>query len=64
MKIEIELYPFTWIEIDPHDLYDDQLVSLAVHLEKNTIQLDSLDGTYWSTWDIARPPMPIRVVKS
>ncbi len=62
-RIELEMYPGDWIEIDPRDLYDDQLVSLADHLEKQTVRPEKLNNTYWSMWDLTLPPKPIRVVR-
>jgi hypothetical protein len=62
-RIELEMYPGDWIEIDPRDLYDDQLVSLADRLEKQTVRPEKLNDTYWSTWDLTLPPKPIRVVR-
>lgn len=62
VKFEYEMYPGDWIQVDPHDLYDEQLISLAVHLENGTVRIEELDGTIWSLWDITLPPSNIRVV--
>jgi len=64
VKFEYEMYPGDWIQVDPRDLYDDQLISLAVHLEKGTVRIEELNGTIWSLWDITLPPSNIRVVQT
>jgi len=63
MKIEVEVYPCHWVEIDPCDLYDGEMVSLATHLERGTVRVELLDGTCWSTWDFTQPVKEIRVVQ-
>ncbi|NLI83487.1 MAG: hypothetical protein GX443_17675 [Deltaproteobacteria bacterium] len=62
VRIELEMYPGDWMEIDPRDLYDDQLVSLADRLQQGTVRLEELNETWWSLWDLTLPPRPIRVV--
>lgn len=62
-RIELEMYPGDWIEIDPRDIYDDQLVSLADRLEKQTVSPEELNNTHWNMWDLTLPPKPIRVVR-
>ncbi|MCE5334785.1 MAG: hypothetical protein LLG06_09345 [Desulfobacteraceae bacterium] len=62
-RVEVELAPAIWEEMDPSDLYDSGMVSLATHFE-NGDELDGLDGTYWWTWDFTKPPRQIRIVKS
>lgn len=62
VRIELEMYPGDWMEIDPRDLYDDQLVSLADRLQQGTVRLQELNETWWSLWDLTLPPRPIRVV--
>ncbi|NTV43800.1 MAG: hypothetical protein HGA63_10925 [Syntrophobacteraceae bacterium] len=64
LKIEFEMYPGDWIQVDPRDLYDDQLVSLADRLEQGTIRIEELDDTIWSLWDFTLPPKNIRVVET
>ncbi len=64
LKIEFEMYPGDWIQVDPHDLYDDQLVSLADRLKQGTVGIEELDDTIWSLWDFTLPPKNIRVVET
>jgi hypothetical protein len=64
LRIEFEMYPGDWIQVDPHDLYDDQLFSLADRLEQGTIRIEELDDTTWSLWDFTLPPKNIRVVET
>ncbi|NTU48085.1 MAG: hypothetical protein HGA84_03645 [Syntrophobacteraceae bacterium] len=64
LKIEFEMYPGDWIQVDPRDVYDDQLVSLADRLEQGTIRIEELDDTIWSLWDFTLPPKNIRVVET
>ena len=64
LKIEFEMYPGDWIQVDPRDLYDDQLVSLAHRLKQGTIRIEELDDTIWSLWDFTLPPKNIRVVET
>ncbi len=63
IRVEIELAPEIWEEMDPLDLYDKQMISLAAHLETNP-ELDQLNGTYWWTWDFTMQPKRIRILKS
>jgi hypothetical protein len=63
MKIEIEIASGIWEEVDPQDLYDDQMVSMATYFDNETVN-DQLDGTYWWTFDFTMPPKKIRIVKS
>lgn len=62
MRIEVEVYPGYWIEMDPHDLYDDCQMCLADCLAAGTIKLEELDGTCWWTFDFTQPRREIRVV--
>jgi hypothetical protein len=40
MRIEVEVYPGYWIEMDPHDLYDDRHISLADCLASGSVKKD------------------------
>lgn len=64
VKIEFEMYAGDWIEVDPHDLYDDQLVSLADRLEQGTVRIEELNDTVWNLWDFTLPARTIRVVET
>lgn len=63
MRIEVQLYPGYWIEIDPRDLYDDQQVTLADRLAAGTVDVAKLDGTYWWTFDLTQPAKEINVIQ-
>jgi len=63
MRIEVELCPGYWIEIDPRDLYDDQQVTLAERLAAGTVDVAKLDGTYWWTFDLTQPAKEINVIQ-
>lgn len=62
MKIEVQLYPGYWIEMDPRDLYDDRQISLADRLAAGTIDVTKLDGSYWWTFDLTQPAKEINVI--
>jgi hypothetical protein len=63
MRIEVELYPLYWIEMDPRDLYDDRQISLADRLASGAVTPDQLDGTYWWTFDLTQPAKQINVIQ-
>lgn len=63
MRCEIEMYPGDWIEVDPHDLYDHRMVSLAEFMETDAFDLDKLNGTYWYLWDLTQPPKLLRTAE-
>ena len=62
MRIEVELYPGYWIEMDPQDLYDDRQTSLADRLASGTVEVSKLDGTSWWTFDLTQPAKQINVI--
>lgn len=62
MRIEVELCPGYWIEMDPQDLYDDRQISLADRLASGTVTSDQLDGTCWWTFDLTQPAKQINVI--
>ncbi len=62
MRIEVEVYPLYWIEVDPRDLYDEFQISLADGLASGRVDPDKLDGTYWWTFDLTQPQREIRVI--
>ncbi len=62
MRIEVEVYPGYWVEMDPRDLYDDQQISLADRLAAGTVRPDQLDGTYWRTFDLTQPAKLINLI--
>ena len=62
MRIEVEFYPGYWLEMDPHDLYDEQQISLADCLASGKVTEEQLDGTYWWTFDLTQPQKEIRVL--
>ncbi|HQN19575.1 MAG TPA: hypothetical protein PKV86_10560 [Syntrophobacteraceae bacterium] len=64
MRYEVELYPGYWIEIDPRDLYDDRMKSLADCLASGEIEPEEVDGTFWWTFDIAKPAKEVRIIPS
>ena len=63
MKVEMEIYPGEWVEVDPHDLYDDHLVSLASRMEEDSFDPALLNESEWWVWDLTRPRRPIRIVE-
>ena len=63
MRIEVEVYPGYWVEMDPRDLYDDQQISLADRLAAGTVRPDQLDGTYWRTFDLTQPAKLINLIR-
>lgn len=62
MRIQMELYFCEWVDVDPCDLYDENMVSLADRLAEKSINPTELDGTYWYSWDLTMPPRQVRVI--
>jgi hypothetical protein len=62
MRIEVEVYPGYWVEMDPRDLYDDRQISLADRLAAGAVRLDQLDGTYWWTFDLTQPAKLVNLI--
>jgi hypothetical protein len=63
MKIEVQLFPGYWIEMDPQDLYDDQQITLADRLAAGTVDVAMLSGTYWWTFDLTQPAKEINIIQ-
>ena len=62
MRIEVEVCPGYWIEMDPRDLYDEHQITLAEHLAAGTVDVTKLDGTYWWTFDLTQHAKEINII--